>query len=347
MAMMKPFSFLLIAAFVQGPVSAQVLVDSIPYPSTNQGFWGIHVNADTLFLGADFSGDVYFSDHDGNLIGQQPTGFTFNHGLIRKPASYLIAQDYTTNGAHLYEVALNGTLLNTWTFPDVIGGHSSGIGGIYSDGDAIWYTMYYPDFDTYPFAYAYKWIPGDPTPIDTVPMLGAQPMGIALKGDTLIYVMDNNDNDPERIYLYDLNTDQDLGSVDLPDMTSDGDQSPRGLFWDGEFLYLVANRSGGSAFAFQTIFKYAFDVNTAVLNRPAPGSILLSPSPATDHVVLNAIGRKGTFTVFDPAGRAVHRGSLSGTAIRIHVADWANGPYTLRSTWTDGTEQVQRFQVMH
>ncbi|MBK7103275.1 MAG: T9SS type A sorting domain-containing protein [Flavobacteriales bacterium] len=344
---MRTFLFptLLLCSFTH--VHGQVLVDSIPYPGISQGFWGIEVNADTIFLGADFSGDIYFSDHAGTIIGQRSTGFTFNHGLIRKPSSVLIAQDYTTNGAHLYEVALDGTLLNTWSFPDVIGGHSSGIGGIYADGDAIWYTMYYPDFDTYPFAYAYKWIPGEPTPIDTVPMLGGQPMGIALKGDTLIYAMDNNDGDPERIYLYDLNTDQDIGAVDLPDMTSDGDQSPRGLFWDGEFLYLIATRSGGSAFAFQTIFKYAFDVDMAVFTAPAQEPFLISPSPAADHVVLNAFGNMGAFTVFDPTGRTIHQGMLSGTAVRIPVSEWAAGTYTVQLNKSDGNVQVRRFHVAH
>lgn len=156
---MKHLSACILASVLSiGPGAAQTLIDSIPYPGISQGFWGIHLLNDTIFLGADFSGNVYFSDHDGNILGQQSTGYDFNHGLVRTASGYLIAEDYTPNGAHLYAVDLNGNLQNTWTFPDVIGGHSSGIGDICADGDAIWYTMYYPDFDNFPFAY--HWRPG-------------------------------------------------------------------------------------------------------------------------------------------------------------------------------------------
>ncbi|HEX2616894.1 MAG TPA: hypothetical protein VHL57_05080 [Flavobacteriales bacterium] len=312
--------------------TAQVLVDSIPYPTVHQGFWGIHVTADTIFLGDDFSGDIYFSDHAGNILGTQSTGFTYNHGLIVKANSYLIAQDYTTNGAHLYEVGFDGTLLNTWTFPDVIGGHSSGIGGICADGDDIWYTMYYPDFDAYPYAYAYKWHPGDAAPMDTVPMLGAQPLGIALKGDTMLYVMDNNDEDVERIYAYDLTNETDLGSVDLPDVATDGDQSPRGLSYDGTYLYLVANREGGSAFAYQSVFIYAFDDATFIREVVAPATLTVYPTPAANVLqVMNARGERVLAELLDAAGRCVKRLALLPGTNTVDISGFRSGAYVLRS----------------
>ncbi|MEO8589929.1 MAG: T9SS type A sorting domain-containing protein [Flavobacteriales bacterium] len=323
---MKHFaSFLCVIA--AGPCISQTLVDSIPYPGISQGFWGIHVNADTLFLGDDFSGDIYFSDHSGTILGQQPTGFTFDHGLIRRPGSYLIAQDFTTNGAHLYEVDLSGTLMNTWTFPDVIGGHSSGIGDLCADGNAVWYTMYYPDFDVDPYAYAYKWIPGDPTPIDTVPLHGEQPYGIALKGDTLFYVTDNLNGDAERIHAYDLTNEQDLGAVDLPDMATDGDQRPQGMFYDGEFLYLIANRQGGSAFAYQTVFIYAFDASTGFANAPNEEPLTVFPNPATDHVSITSPGT-GTYILTDLQGRQVRSGGFANRTT-IDVRDLLSGVYLL------------------
>lgn len=321
---------------------AQVLVDSIPYPGISQGFWGIHVNPDTIFLGADFSGNIYFSDHDGTILGQLPTGYDFNHGLIRTATSYLIAEDFTSGGAGLYEVGLNGTTLNTWTFPPVIGGNSSGIGDLCADGDAVWYTMYFPDFDVYPYAYAYKWIPGDPAPIDTVPMNGEQPYGIALRGDTLFYVTDNLNGDPERIYAYDLTNEVDLGSVDLPDMATDGDQSPRGMYYDGQFLYLIANRQGGNAFAYQTVFKYAFDISTAVFNREAPTDMRLYPSPASEVVHIHLPnGGAQPFTVFDAQGKEVHAGTLQQDRSTLPVANWAPGTYTVKVGAV-----ARRFQVV-
>ena len=316
-------------------VRGQVLVDSLPFPGLSVGFWGIHVTPDTIFLGADGPGDIHYSDPAGNLLGSMPTGFTYCHGLVKRPSSYLIAKDYTTGGALLQEVDLNGASLNTWTFPPVIGGNSSGIGDIFPDGNAIWYTMYFPDFNVYPFAYAYKWIPGDPTPIDTVPLWGEQPYGIALKGDTLFYVTDNLNGDQERIYAYDLTNEADLGWVELPDTPIDNDQSPRGMHYDGEYLYLIANRQGGNAFAYQTVFIYAFDMTTALQEGADGPGFELHPNPATESVRLDMpfIGdARWSIEAFDARGRVVWRGSSSGGRTTLDVRPWGPGSYSIRAT---------------
>lgn len=321
--------------------SAQVLVDSIPLPGISQSFWGIHVTPDTIFLGADFNGNVYFYDHDGAQLGTEPTGFTFNHGLIKQQGHYFIAQDYTTNGAHLYEVSYSGAvLLNTWTFPPVIGGNSSGIGDICPDGNAIWYTMYYPDFDVYPYAYAYKWIPGDPTPIDTVPMYGEQPQGIALKGDTLFYVTDNLNGDEERIYVYDLASEQHIGSVLLPD--PDGDQSPRGLHCDGTYLYLVANRSGGAASAYQTIFIYALDaILSAAEASRAPG-LASWPTPADAQLIIDGPPAGSSIALMDARGRVLLNQRASSHRSILDVSSLPAGVYTVIAAGANGERTTSR-----
>lgn len=340
--MLRPL-ILTFPLFLLLPIArGQVLIDSIPYPGQGTGVWGIHVTTDTIFLGSDLTGNIRFSDHNGVILGELTTPFDFNHGLIRRPTSYLIAEDYTTNGAGLYEVDLAGNLLGSWTFPNVIGGPSSGIGDLEADGNAVWYTMYFPDFNTYPFAYAYKWVPGDPAPIDTVPLQGEQPYGIALKGDTLLYVTDNLNGDQERIYAYDLSNEQDLGWIELPDTPIDNDQRPQGMHYDGEFLHLVANRQGGSAFAYQTIFTYAFDLNTAVFTRDEALSLQLHPCPASDVVhVRQADGAVQPYAVFDASGRQVGSGTLNAQPSTLNVSDWTPGIYTLKA----GTA-VRRFQVM-
>lgn len=321
--------------------SAQILVDSIPLPGISQNFWGIHVANDTLFLGADFNGNVYHFDLSGAQLSTEPTGFTFNHGLIRRPSSYLVAQDYTTTGAHLYEVSLSGaTLLNTWTFPPVIGGNSSGIGDICADGNAVWYTMYYPDFDVYPYAYAYKWVPGDPAPIDTVPMYGEQPQGIALKGDTLFYVTDNLNGDPERIYAYDLANEQTLGSIALPD--ADNDQSPRGLFYDGTNLYLVANRSGGAASAYQTIFIYAFDAALGAPELSSDRRLNIHPAPADQRVIIEGLLPGSSVALFDEHGREVLRTRIAASSAVLDVQSLRNGAYAIQAVAPNGARSIGR-----
>ncbi|MBK9275550.1 MAG: T9SS type A sorting domain-containing protein [Flavobacteriales bacterium] len=340
--MLRPL-ILTFPLFLLLPIArGQVLVDSIPYPGQGTGVWGIHVTTDTIFLGSDLTGNIRFSDHNGVILGELTTPFNFNHGLIRRPTSYLIAEDYTTNGAGLYEIDLAGDLLGSWTFPNVIGGPSSGIGDLEADGNAVWYTMYFPDFNTYPFAYAYKWVPGDPAPMDTVPLQGEQPYGIALKGDTLLYVTDNLNGDQERIYAYDLSNEQDLGWIELPDTPIDNDQRPQGMHYDGGFLHLVANRQGGSAFAYQTIFTYAFDLNTAIFAREEAKEVRVHPSPASDAVTLHlTAGAAQPYTVFDAHGKPVATGTLNKDRSTVNVADWAPGTYTVKV----GTSAA-RFQVM-
>ncbi|MFZ1333520.1 MAG: hypothetical protein WAR83_15105, partial [Flavobacteriales bacterium] len=313
---MKNFLTTLAICFSIAPCKAQTLLDSIPFPGSNASFWGIHVDSDTIFIGADGPGDIVFMDPNGNIVGSLPTGHTFNHGLIKRQSSYLIAQDYTSAGANLYEISLTGASLNTWTFPPVNGGNSSGIGDLFPDGNAVWYTMYYPDFDNDPFAYAYKWIPGDPAPMDTVPLHGEQPYGVAVKGDTMFYVTDNLNGDQERIYAYDLTNEQDIGWIELPDTPTDNDMSPRGMYYDGEFLYLIANRQGGSAFAYQTIYIYGFDGTNGIQEIRSTEHIDVRPNPADDHVFFDLpfVSSQAPWIVqvFDASGGLVHTQQLRG-----------------------------------
>lgn len=335
------------ALLLSGICNSQTLFDSIPYPGISQNFWGIHVSADTIFLGADNSGNVYFSDHNGTILGQQATGYNFNHGMIRRSNSYLIAQDYTSNGAHLYEVSLTGAALNTWTFPNVIGGPAKGIGDLCADGNAIWFTVYSPDFPSYPFAYAYKWIPGDPTPIDTVPLHGEQPYGIALKGDTLLYVTDDLHGDPERIYSYNLTTKQDIGFVDLPD--PDGDQSPQGMFYDGTYLYLVSKRIGGSAYAYQTVYIYEFD-QTVGISEPKCSVVHIHPNPADGESMLDLTQHgagKMQLEIFDATGVLVHAETAVEGRHKIDTSTWGRGLYLVKTTGGNGSVATGRLVVQH
>ncbi|HRD52901.1 MAG TPA: hypothetical protein PKY96_09685 [Flavobacteriales bacterium] len=334
----------LLASTASLNLRAQILIDSIPLPGISQGFWGIHVTPDTIFLGADFSGSIYFYSHQGTLLGSQPTGYDFNHGLVREAGSYLIAEDYTANGAGLYRVGLDGAPLGNWTFPPVIGGNSSGIGDLCADGNAVWYTMYFPDFDVYPYAYAYKWVPGDPSPIDTVPMFGEQPYGIALRGDTLYYVTDNLNGDLERIYAYDLANDEHIGSVALPD--SDNDQSPRGLFFDGSHLYLVANRSGGAAFAFQTIFIYAFDPTLLVPDDQTKGGLRVHPVPADQQIMLDGVMPGSQIEVLDMCGRMVLKTQSAAHRASFDVSTLPSGPYAIMIS-SRVAQQVVRCMIEH
>ncbi len=339
-------SLLLPAILISLNAGSQTLVDSIPYPGMlNLAFWGIHVTADTIFLGSDASGAIHFSDHDGTLLGSVTTPHDFNHGLIKRENSYLYASDYTTSGATLHEVDLSGSQINEWTFPPGITGPSSGIGDLEeAGGGAIWFTMYYPDSDDYPHAYAYKWMPGSDTFLDTVPLQGDQPYGIAVKGDILFYVTDNLDGDTERIYSYHLADETDLGFVDLPDTPIDNDQRPFGLHYFDEHLYLVANRQGGSAFAHQTIFIYSVDGTVNVQDAIMAEDLKLFPNPANDLLTIeNAGARIGSeLEIFDANGKLVLRSRIASDRQSIDVQKLVPGNYSFT---IPGSEHSGRFTI--
>lgn len=327
----------IIAIIVTGTTQAQTLYDSIPYPGQlNLGLWGIHVTPDTIFLGADASGAIYYSDHDGNLLGNLPSGYDYNHGLIKRENSFLIAEDYSGSGAMLHEIDLAGDLLNEWTFPPGILGNSSGIGDLDDAGEgAVWFTMYFPDSDVYPYAYAYKWMPGSTTFLDTVPLQGKQPYGVAVKGDTLFYVIDDLDDDIERIYAYDLTSEEDLFFIDLPDTPIDNDQRPFGLHYHNGLLYLIANRQGGSAFAHQTIFIYSFDPTLGIGNRVTLNDLAVHPNPADQFISIEVpedLSGHAQIRVFDAHGRIVHQENARSGLQQFSVENWNAGMYLIKIT---------------
>ena len=259
--------------------------------------------------------------------------------MIKRQNSFLFASDYTSSGATLHEVDLTGAPINEWTFPAGVMGPSSGIGDLEeAGGGAIWFTMYFPDSDVFPYAYAYKWMPGSDTFLDTVPLQGEQPYGIAVKGDTLFYVTDDLNGDLERIYSYDLANETDLGYVDLPDTPIDNDQRPFGLHYFNEHLYLVANRQGGSAFAHQTIFIYSLDETVGISGSRAGSVMNIHPNPADQQITFTLKGtldRGAQLEIIDAAGRIVLRPTaLNGM---VPVNELEPGNYTIRIGNSEGS----------
>lgn len=310
------------------------LVDSIPFPGSHPDFWCLHVTPDTIFLGANGDGAIHFSDHNGNISGVLDLPYNYCQGLIPTGSSYIIAEDYAGSGAMIHELDLAGQLITEWQLPTGVFGNSSGIGDLELAPDgAIWLTVYHPDGDNYPFAYAYKWTPST-TFIDTVPLNGAQPYGIAIHGDTLLYVIDDLDDDIERIYAYDLTNEEDLFYIDLPDTPIDNDQRPFGMHYFNGRLYLIADRQGGSAFAYQTIFIYEFDANVGMPGSLEIRSVQLYPNPASNSINItipvSMLKNDVELELIDQKGRLLRTLPMRSEQMPIDVSDLPNGSYTVR-----------------
>ncbi len=96
----------------------------------------------------------------------------------------------------------------------------------------------------------------DYTIVDTLPLRGRQVIGIAVKGDTVFYVNDKQyTGDVERIYAYSKTLGDTIFSFPTPD--PDGTCVPRGLYWDGSYLWLLAQRIGGTSYVYKTLYKYS------------------------------------------------------------------------------------------
>lgn len=254
-AIIKLFLFLIL---LSGILNAQTLVGVYPFPYHNpyNYFWGITQRNDTLWIGTDYDGTgypfayLYKVTKTGIIVDSLITPFKFNHGLAWDGTGFWIAEDYRSAGGRLYKInTLGVTVDSIYT-----GTYAQGIGGIALDGNNLWFAVYYPDYATYPNAYAYKVNLTTKLLVDTIPLRGRQVQGIAVKGDTIFYVNDNFHGEPERIYAFRKAVGDTLFSFPAPD--PDNDCDPRGLYWDGQYLYLIAYRPGGSANAYRQLYKY-------------------------------------------------------------------------------------------
>ena len=155
--------------------------------------------------------------------------------------------DRKTARCDIFKVSPVGTVLDSITSSQLFGS-SVYMGGAAWDGTGLWISLYYPNTS----AALYKVDVNTKTIIDTIQTYGTQPEGITVKGDTLLYSMDDNEGDPEKIFAVDLATKDTLFSFPVPDPNG---QSPRGLAWDGTYFWLLAEPVGGTINQRQ-LFKY-------------------------------------------------------------------------------------------
>lgn len=236
---------------------SQSLVSTYNFPAATvyNGFWGITQINDTLRIGSSSNGKIYTVSKTGIIRDSLVTPFSFNNGLAYDGSGYWIARNASGTNSRIIKVNLSGSPVDTIRITSLYGNTTIGIGGIAMDGpNHLWAAIYYPDFASYPFAYAYKFNLTTRNIVDSIPLRGKQVQGIAVKGDTILYVTDNFQGDAERIYAYRKAVGDTIFSFAAPD--PDNDCDPRGLFWDGANLWLMAYRVGNNVAHYRTLYKY-------------------------------------------------------------------------------------------
>ena len=256
-------------------VKSQALIQSynFPYFNSYNYFWGITVVNDSFWIASDFNGTgyplsyMYKVTRQGVISDSFQTPFTFNHGLAWDGTGFWVAEDYRTSGGRLYKISRTGQRMDSI----YTGTYAAGIGGIALDGNYLWFAVYSPDYTTYPNSYAYKVNLSTKQLVDTIPLRGRQVQGLAIKGDTILYVNDGFHGDPERIYAYRDAIGDTLFSFPVPD--PDNDCDPHGMYWDGSHLYLIAYRIGNNVAAYRTLYKYSMTGESSPVIQTNPNTI--------------------------------------------------------------------------
>lgn len=141
----------------------------------------------------------------------------------------------------IFKITPTGTILDSiplaWGY----------VGGVCWADSGLWFCRYYPNDR----AGLFKIDVNARAIVDSIPTYGTQPLGVAANDEYMFYVMDDNDGNDERIYAYDPVAGDTAYSIALPERTSG--VSPKGMAWDGQFLWLLARPVSGNVYA---LYKY-------------------------------------------------------------------------------------------
>lgn len=304
---------------------SQSLVQTIPLPRyayMDQGY-GLVYHDGKLWMSSGSSspttnrGKIVSLDLNGTVLDS----FNINYPTIN--TSQGLAFDGTnfwyverkTARCDLFKVSPTGTVLDSIPIASAGGTTSWYLGGAAWDGQGLWVSLYSPDAS----AGLYKIDVTAKTILDTIPVFGLQPQGIAVRGDTLFYVMDGFQNDPEKIYAVDLATEDTLFSFRVPEQPGVR-QNPRGLAWDGSHLWLMAEPVGASTG--RALFKYDLG------GTGTPAISVLTANFNFMNVQVDSI-KKVTATLknFGTANLVLDSISISNPAFTISITQW---PVTIK-----------------
>lgn len=306
---------ILVVFLLQLCVFAQSLIQTIPLPRyayMDQGY-GLVYHDSKLWMS---SGSSSPTTNRGKIVSLNLSGAVLDSFSISYPTintSQGLAFDGTnfwyverkTARCDLFKVSPAGVVLDSIPIASAGGTTSWYLGGAAWDVDGLWVSLYSPDAS----AGLYKINTTTKTIVDTIPVFGLQPQGIAVRGDTLFYVMDGFQSDPENIYAVSLATEDTLFSFHVPEQPGVR-QNPRGLAWDGQYLWLMAEPVGASVG--RSLFK--FDLG----GSGTPGISILTTSFDFQNVQVDSV-KKVTATLrnFGTANLVLDSMRLSNAAFTL------------------------------
>jgi len=256
--------FFLLFFLVTSIILPQTLINTVNLPSGT--FWssgyGLVYENSKYWISSSSStlgrGIIYAVNDVGVLVDT----ITMNYPSIRESQGLAFDGNYfwyverKTARCDLFKVDFNGNVLDSITSAQLFGG-SWYFGGAAWDGSGLWISVYYPDAN----AALYKINTITKQVVDTISFLNfapgqLQPQGITVKGDTLFFVNDGFQG-IDKIYAVSLTTEDSLFTFNPPEQPGLR-QNPRGLAWDGNNFWLLAEPVGASSG--RQLFKYNLGV---------------------------------------------------------------------------------------
>lgn len=253
---MRRLSLFVWLSLIGTSLFAQSIVQVIPLPNTtywNQA-WGLAPGAGgaRLFISSGTTtavfnrGHIYSLDSNGVVLDSVVTGLNSSQGLAWDGEFFWYIRGSGTTG-RIYKVNTAGAVVDSIIPPST----TWFLGGACWDGTGLWVSLYSPNTS----AGLYKYNVTTKTIIDTIPSIGQQPQGIAWDGEYLYYAMDLNSTEPNLnlIYVVDPVTRDTVRTIPMPEGPN-VDSNPRGLAWDGRYLWLVAEPVGAASG--RSLYKY-------------------------------------------------------------------------------------------
>jgi len=250
---------------------SQTLVQTVNLPSGsvwNSAYGLVYANGKYWVSSSSSSGGtkkIFGLDASGNLTDEITINYytiTESQGLAHDGSNFWYVDDKAHN---LYKVSSAGVVLDSIINTTLHTGSYWYLGGAAWDGTGIWVSAYYPNANSG----IYKIDPVTKQFVDTLllPAGQLQPTGLTVKGDTLYCVNDGFEG-TDKIYAYSITTGEMLYSFDPPEKPGVR-QNPRGLAWDSQFFWLMAEPVGASSG--RQLFKYNLAGNGT------PGITVINP----------------------------------------------------------------------